>query len=288
MPEGDSLFRAARTLHAALVSRVVSAFASTVPEAAVASRQHRLVGRRVERVESRGKHLLMRFEGGLVLHTHLGMTGSWHLYRVGSPWRLGRHLARAVVEAGDRVAVCFQAPTVEIPTVEILLPGAEAGHGGLSRLGPDVLAPEPDVEAACAGLRGGGDREIGVALLDQHALAGIGNIFKSEALFLQRLSPRRSVATLSDPELAALVRAAAALMKRSAGAGTRRHTPFAAEPCWVYGRAGRPCRRCGTRIIRLDQGRPSRSTYVCPTCQGEAVTPAPESRPSSSPPRKRS
>jgi endonuclease-8 len=279
VPEGDTLFRAARALHDALAGRAVTAFSSTVPEVSFAARQHRLVGRMVELAESRGKHLLVRFTGGLVLHTHLGMTGSWHLYGAASRWRLPRHLARAVIAAGDRLAVCFQAPTVEL-----LLPAAAATR--LAHLGPDVLAAAFDETEACARLRALATTEIGVALLSQQALAGIGNVYKSEVLFLRRLFPRRPVSSLSDEELGELVRTAAALLKKNARGGPRRTTPFV-EPLWVYGRAGRPCRRCGAPIVRITQGRPSRSTYYCPGCQGGDVRPAGASPPSSSPRRTR-
>ncbi len=281
MPEGDTLFRAARTLHAALQGREVTSFSSTVPTVSSGARQHRVVGRTVERVDAQGKHLLVRFEGGLSLHTHLGMTGSWHLYKATSPWRVPRHLARAVIETGDRVAVCFQAPTVEW-----LLAGHETPHPRLSRLGPDVLAVGFSVAEACARLRLAPDREIGPALLDQEALAGIGNIFKSESLYLRRLHPRRTVASIPEAELQALVRTASRLMRRSAGLVTRRTTPLGADQYWAYGRARRPCRRCGATIARIYHGRPSRSSYFCPGCQKEEITPGRASRPSSSPLRR--
>jgi endonuclease VIII len=280
VPEGDTLFRAARAVHDALAGRQVTAFSSTVPRVSVAARQHRVVGRTVEQAESHGKHLLVRFSGGLVLHTHLGMTGSWHLYGSASRWRLPRHLARAVIETGDRVAVCFQAPTVEL-----LLPDKAATR--LASLGPDVLSREFDEAEACARLRARNTTEIAVALLDQQALAGIGNVYKSEVLFLRRLDPRRPVASLSDDELRALVGAASALLKMNAQGGPRRTTPFA-EPLWVYGRAGRACRRCGATIVRFAQGRPARSTYVCPRCQEDGeLRPGGASPPSSSPRRTR-
>jgi endonuclease VIII len=275
VPEGDTLFRAARALHDALAGRQVTAFSSTVPRVSVAARQHRVVGRTVEQAESRGKHLLVSFTGGLVLHTHLGMSGSWHLYGSASRWRLPRHLARAVIETGDRVAVCFQAPTVEL-----LLPGRAATR--LDFLGPDVVSGQFDEAEACARLRTLNTTEIAVALLDQQALAGIGNVYKSEVLFLRGLDPRRFVSSLSDDELRALVRAASALLKKNVQGGPRRTTPFA-EPLWVYGRAGRACRRCGASIVRFAQGRPGRSTYACPRCQsGAEVRPAGASPPSSS------
>ena len=135
MPEGDTIWRAARALDAALAGRTLTGFSSSLPAVAATARRFGLVGRPVAGVEAKGKHLLVRFGGGTVLHTHQGMTGSWHLYRRGSRWRQAPHLARVVLEAGEIVAVCFRAPRVE------LLPAAEAArHEVLVRLGPDVMA----------------------------------------------------------------------------------------------------------------------------------------------------
>jgi endonuclease-8 len=232
----------------------VSAFTSTRPRVAAEGGRLRLVGQNVSGVEARGKHLLLRFEGGAVLHTHMGMTGSWHLYREGSRWRRPPHRARAVVTAGGVVAVCFDAPTVE------LVPPAQAPP--LAALGPDVVAPDFDLAEARRRLRSRPEREIGAALLDQTALAGIGNIHKSEALFACGVSPFARVGALDDAALDRLVRTASRRMRESVLGGGR------SRGAWVYGRAYRPCRRCGTRIERAAQGRPPRSTYWCPSCQG--------------------
>src|SRR5688500_16948558 len=135
MPEGHTLRRIADRLGPALAGRVVTAFESRRPELAVAGRRRRVVGRRVEAVDARGKHLLVRLEGGLALHTHLGLQGSWHLYRVGSAWRVARGLADVVLEAGDRVAVCVRARHAELLTA-----AEETAHPSLAALGPDALA----------------------------------------------------------------------------------------------------------------------------------------------------
>src|SRR5262245_6272324 len=164
MPEGDTIFRAARTLQAALAGRTVTRFTSTLPAVAGGARHYRIEGRAVAGVEARGKHLIVRFAGGPALHTHMRMTGAWHLYRVGSRWQRSAALARAVIETGDRVAVCFAAPVVEW-----LTPGQEAAHAPLATLGPDVVAGTFDATAARANLRALADREIGDALLDQRA-----------------------------------------------------------------------------------------------------------------------
>jgi endonuclease-8 len=148
VPEGDTIFRAARTLHAALAGRTVTRFASSLPQVAAAARHYRIEGRVVRAVEARGKHLIVRFETGPSLHTHMRMTGSWHLYRAGTLWRKGAALARAVIESGDRVAVCFSAPVVEW-----LTPAQEAEHGPLATLGPDLLSPAFDAVSARANLR---------------------------------------------------------------------------------------------------------------------------------------
>jgi endonuclease-8 len=202
-------------------------------------------------VEARGKHLLMRFERGAVLHTHMGMTGSWHLYREGSRWRRPAHRARAVVTAEGVVAVCFDAPTVELVS--------PAQEPPLAALGPDVIAADFDLAEARRRLRSAPEREIGVALLDQGAVASIGNIHKSEALFACGVSPFARVADLDDAILGRLLRTAARRMRES----VLRRAPSRS----VYGRAARPCRRCGTQIERAPQGRPGRSTYFCPQCQ---------------------
>jgi endonuclease-8 len=264
VPEGDTIFRAARTLHAALAGRTVTRFASTLPRVAAAARHYRIEGRAVAAVEARGKHLIVRFQGGPALHTHLRMTGSWHLYRAGTPWRKSAATARAVIETGDRLAVCFAAPVVEW-----LTPAQEAEHGPLASLGPDLLAPGFDAGAARAGLRARAEREIGDVLLDQRALAGIGNVYKSETLFLCGVDPFARVAALDDATLDRLVATAARAMKRNLApdAGARR-TREGPQRVWVYRREGEPCLRCGTVIQMRRQGEGARSTYWCPRCQG--------------------
>jgi endonuclease-8 len=271
VPEGDTTWRTARTLHAALCGKAVVAFDSVLPAVAAAGKRLSLVGRSVEGVEARGKHLLVRFTGGAVLHTHQGMRGSWHLYRRGGPWRRPASRARAAIETADAVALCFLSPVVEV-----LSPSEVASHPALARLGPDLLQPDFDTTLARRRLRERAHVEIGVALMDQSALAGIGNVYKSEALFLAGVSPFERVAGLDDATLDRLVAVARDLMRRNLSVATRRTTTaLAPGRLWVYRRASQPCRRCGSSIARATQGEQARSTYYCPTCQGAARRPSP-------------
>ena len=256
MPEGDTILRAARRMNDALAGRTVTAFRSRLPALAAEARRRRVEGGLITAVEARGKHLLLRFASGVALHTHMGMTGSWHLYRRGSRWQRPESHARVVVEAGDVIAVCF-VPRV----IELVAAGGEAAHPSLSALGPDVLDPAADAAPAVAGLRARPEAEIGAALLDQEALSGIGNIWKSESLFATGVDPFTPVSKLDDATLTRVVRAAMRLMRASVrGEGER-------GGMQVYRRAGRPCLRCGTAIAMARQGPQKRSTYWCPGCQ---------------------
>jgi len=271
MPEGDTILRAATRLHASLAGRTVTAFRSRLADLALAARRHRVVGSRIDAVEARGKHLLVRFSTGDALHTHMGMTGSWHLYRPGSPWRQAEARARVVLEAGEVIAVCF------VPRVaELVRAAAEAAHPSLSHLGPDVLAPARDSAPAVAGLRARGEDEIGAALLDQTALSGVGNIWKSEGLFLAGVDPFARVADLDDATLTRVVRSAMREMHKSVRAGTEEpEARHGRSRFWVYRRSGRPCRRCGAVITMERQGPMRRSTYWCPRCQPPVIAPRP-------------
>jgi endonuclease VIII len=216
-----------------------------------------MVGHTVEKVESNGKHLLVRFDSGHVLHTHLRMTGSWHVYSAGDRWQRPPSQAKVAITCGNRVAVCFNAPVVEL-----LLPGAEANHPSLAGLGPDVLARPLDLEEIRRrALRRPPETPLGELLLDQRVVAGIGNIWRCESLFLEGHSPWTPVSALTDDQLDALVATAARVMGESLG-------PFTGRPQrWVYRRTGQPCRRCRTPIKSRGQGEQSRTAYWCPTCQ---------------------
>lgn len=263
MPEGDTIAQSAATLAGVLVGRAVTRFRSPVPGIEGQAAALGVVGSRIEAVEARGKHLLIHFGSGAVLRTHMRMTGAWHLYRLGTCWQKPASFARVILEAGDVVAVCFSAPEVEL-----LAPEQLAGHVGLARLGPDLLAPDFDEAEALARLRAAADVEIADALLDQSTAAGIGNVYKSEILFLERVSPFARVSTLSDETLRRLLQTARRQLRRNVGTGRRRTTSDGQQSAlWVYQRAGKPCARCGTTIRRVLRGPHARSTYWCPTCQ---------------------
>ncbi len=257
MPEGDTLHRTAAGLRPYLVGRTVSAAQARMPGPQV----HRIVGARVSEVEAIGKNLLIRFDNGLELRTHLRMNGSWHRYRPGERWR--RPVARAVLvlEVPGAVAVCFDAPVVELFEQR-----AEHLHPTFASLGPDLLADDADLAEARRRLRdpSRASMAIGEALLDQRALAGIGNIWKNETLFAERVSPFAPLDSLDDATVDRLVATARRLLVTSAGARPGR------ARLAVYRRVGRPCPRCGTLIRSVPQGRDlPRTTYWCPSCQPE-------------------
>ena len=256
MPEGDTILRAARALDRSLAGKRVTAFESPIPRLARAG----LAGRRVDAVEARGKNLRFRFDDGRTLRSHMRMTGSWHLYRPGERWRKPAHLARAVLETADSVAVCFSAPVVEILTAREL-----SRHEPLAKLGPDVLAPDFDSAEAVRRLASLAATPIGEALLDQSVIAGIGNIYKSETLFLSRADPFAPVRDFTDVDLAGIVSKARALMSASVAGSALR--PVGRGRSRVYRRSGEPCPRCGTPIRMRRQGTAARSTYWCPACQ---------------------
>jgi endonuclease-8 len=268
MPEGDTLARTAAGLRPYLVGRTVTGARAGGP--GPRPQAERLVGTRVDAVESLGKHLLIRFGGGLEVRTHLGMHGSWHRYRPGEPWRRPAARARLIIEVPGAVAVCFDAPVVELFEQR-----AEAVHPALSRLGPDLLDPAFDAAAARRRLRdpSRSDLPIAEALLDQRAVAGIGNVVKSETLFIERVDPFARVSILDDATLDRLLATAGGILRDNASPGsgpervtTGRHRR-AVGPLWVYGRAGRACRRCGSVLQSRRHGDPPRLTYWCPGCQ---------------------
>lgn len=252
MPEGDTIFRTASTLRRWLVGLEITAARSTAPVPVEI-----LIGDRVVAVEPTGKHLLMRFASERVLHTHMQMTGAWHVYPTGARWRRPASQARLVLEAGPRTAVCFNAPVIEL-----LAPGGARVHPALVALGPDVLSEPLDLAGVAErAAQRPPETEIGELLLDQRVVCGIGNIYRSEALFLAGVHPRRRAA---DVDVSAVVAAAARLMRANLGSrgGSQGH--------WVYRRTGRPCRRCGARIEAGRVGSQARTAYWCPSCQPPA------------------
>jgi endonuclease VIII len=292
MPEGDTLYRAAETLRKALLGKQVRSFESSVPEVAQVANRVRITGRVVSSVEARGKHLLItlseappgdeeatgteRADSDYVLHTHMRMNGSWHLYRPEERWQKPARLAVVTIHTEDFVAPCFSAPVVE------LLSARQAErHPDLSALGPDAMTESFDAAEARARMRRRGDAEIGVALLNQRVMAGVGNVYKSEVMFVKGVSPFARVADLSDEVLDGLIAESHRLMRLNDRRGGRRtrFTLNAREKLWVYGRSGEPCYRCGETIRMRRQGLDARSTYYCPGCQ-EARTASEDAAPS--------
>jgi endonuclease-8 len=257
---------AAQRLHDALAGRVLTTSDFRVPQLATTD----LTGREVLSVTPRGKHLLTRIEGGLTLHTHFRMDGTWHLYRPGERRRGGPDWqVRVVLTNAEWEAVGYR-----LPVVELLATADEARAVG--HLGPDVLGPDWDVEEAVRRLRSDPAREIGMALLDQRNLAGLGNLYRIEMLFLRGLTPWLPVSEV--PDLRGLVEVGRRLMLANRGRIEQSTTGSLrrGETHWVFERTGRPCRRCSTPIASAEQGEPpyQRQSYWCPHCQlGPAPAP---------------
>ena len=265
MPEGDTIFRTASVLGEALVGeRVTGARAQPGPALRRVPDLSRIVGATVTTVSARGKHLLIGFDNGLTLRSHMLMTGSWHRYRPGEPWRRPERFASAVLETPRTVAVAFDAPVVELLTDADLRRSRP-----LRELGPDLLAREFDVDEAIRRLRQRNSEQLGNALLDQRAVAGIGNVIKSETAFIARLDPWAPVAAIHDDELREALTTARRLLAANTSGGARSTTgnPRRGQQLYVYGRSGRPCRRCGTVVRAARQGDLARITYWCTRCQ---------------------
>lgn len=267
MPEGDTVWLAGQRLHDALAGDVLVRSDLRVPSLATVD----LAGQTVVEVVPRGKHLLTRLSGGLTLHTHFRMDGSWHLYRPGDRWTGGpQWQVRAVLETASWQAVGYR-----LPVVGLLASSDEDSVVG--HLGPDVLGTDWDRDLAVERLLAEPDAEVGMALLDQRNLAGLGNLYRCEVLFLQGLTPWVRVADVRD--LPALVDKGRRLLLANRGRWEQSTTGSLryGEMHWVFERGGRPCRRCGTRIVTAEQGAAlhARLTYWCPRCQlGPAPTPS--------------
>jgi endonuclease-8 len=276
MPEGDTIFRAARTLHRALAGKPVVRFESVFPALTRVHVDTPLTAQSVESVTASGKHVLMRFSGGQVLRTHMRMNGSWHIYRPGEAWQRPRRDMRIVVATADYVAVGFS-----IPVAEFIAAASITRHEELRRLGPDLLSEGFDAEEALRRMKERPGQLIADVLLNQRVMAGIGNVYKSEVLFSCGISPFTPVAGLTDDELASLVATGRKLLLANVQtslapmttyAGYQRNTTGrdnASERLWVYGRVGLPCRRCKTSIRLKKHGDAARLTYWCPKCQPE-------------------
>jgi endonuclease-8 len=276
MPEGDTVFRIAQTLQKYMAGRLVTRFESVYPALTRIAEDHPVVGRTIDAVSARGKHLLMMFSGDLVLRTHLRMNGSWHIYPVGDRWQRPARDMRVLVCTQDACAVGFNIPVAE------LLSTRELGrHRQLQSLGPDLLGEPFDSNEVVRRIRARGRDPVAEVLLDQRVVAGMGNVFKSEVLFLAGVDPFTPVAALTDADLDRIVdisrkQLAANVMGRSQTLSPAfgRRTTRSLDPnekLWVYSRGGRACRRCGTAIQSSKSGPDARLTYWCPTCQPRPV-----------------
>ena len=262
MPEGDSLFRFANKLRPVLEGEVIEAARSHGP--GPVPRVQLIVGKRCTGVRSQGKNLIISFENGLALRGHLRMYGTWHVYAKGEPWRKPEREARLVLEVAAAVVVNFSAPVIELIEERALV-----AHQPIAGLGPDLINDDFDAAEAFARLRDPSRAAltIGDAIMDQRAIAGVGNIWKHETLFHCGINPWRTVAGLDDETLHGLIAKARELLRASVG----KPGPDGAVPrrptMWVYARPGQPCRRCFTRLRTNRQGVDIRYTTWCPKCQ---------------------
>lgn len=278
MPEGDTIFRAARTLNQAFAGQVVTGFESQLPKLSRVDFDSGIAGRTIQKVESNGKWMLMHFSGNLILLTHMLMSGSWHIYRPGEAWQRRTVDMRIVLKTEKLWAVAFNVPVAEFHTADTL-----RRRESFRTLGQDVLAANFDAGESVESLRAHGDLEVGVALLTQSIMAGLGNVFKSEVCFACGVNPFRRVADLRAEEVECLVMKARQLLlanvtemsgdKMATYNGIRRTTASTnqEERLWVYGRRNKPCRQCGQLIQSRKQGLDARTTFWCPQCQPAAV-----------------
>lgn len=275
MPEGDTVFRTARSMGRALVGKPITGFRSNYPLLTRFHDDTPITGQTVEGVEARGKWLLIHFSGGATLVTHMLMNGSWHLYRRGERWRRPARDMRIVIENSEYQAIAFTVPVARIYTAQAL-----AREKRIPPAASDVLSDDFDPVGAVARVRSCAGEEIGDVLLHQQVLAGVGNVFKSEICFVEGINPFCLVAGLSDEQVTALIRTGQKLVSgnvlEDSGnmivtyRGQQRRTTHNTSPqesLWVYGRSGSPCRRCGTAIRRRLQGPDARVTFWCMTCQ---------------------
>ena len=262
VPEGDTIHRSANQLRRVMVGVRIAAAACHNSRVERPLDVEHLVGQVCASVEARGKHLLMHLSSGSVVHSHMGMTGSWHVYQRGQRWRKPRERASLALQFEQFEAVCFTPKTLEL-----LTPMQLRRHVHLNSLGPDLLAESFDQQDAQCRIRKLHAAPIGVALMDQRVASGIGNVYKSETLFIQRMNPFASVESFSIQQLIDCFHRAQQLMRRNLD-GQRRKTRFAGgSRLWVYGRSGKPCLKCETLIQMQRQGEAGRSTYWCPQCQ---------------------
>ena len=257
MPEGDTIHHAAHRIRPILAGRVPDEIVTPHPRFGRDGWPRRLAGRAVERVDARGKHLFLGFEGGLVIHSHLRMTGAWGVYREGQRWRRSPRRAWLVVRAAGHEVVQFDGPVLELMTAS-----RARFDQRIAGLGPDILARELDERRFLTRLRADDQtRAIGDALLDQRTIAGIGNLWKSEGCFAAQVDPWRPLSAVTDEEALRIVRLTRPRMQESARDGHQDRFRT------IYRRAGRPCPRCGAPIRERGQGDDNRTTYWCAECQ---------------------
>ncbi len=274
MPEGDTIFRSARALNRALAGKRVTGFETALAPLASVDDNTPVVGRMVEKVEARGKWLLVYFSEDLILVTHMLMSGSWHIYKAGERWRRPRSSMRAVIRTADYEAIAFDVPVAKFHTARTL-----ERNSMIPKLGPDLLGSSFSEDEAAARILARPEEEIAVVLLNQQVMAGNGNVYKSEVCFLCQVHPFRLVSSLRADEISCLIHQSRKLLALNVADGVRdgiitysgaRRTTGNSDPgsrLWVYGRQGQPCRRCGTAILSRKQGTQARSTYWCPECQ---------------------
>jgi len=300
LPEGDTIYRAARALQKALGGKVVTAFETGLAKLASVNDDAPVVGRTVERVEARGKWLLIYFSGDLILVTHMLMSGSWHIYRTGEKWQRPKGQMRVVIRVGPALEVPhsshetamngppgshagFEAVAFNVPIAEFHTARSLQRSSQVPKLGVDVLSDDYSVEAGVRAMREYGaahpEAEIAIVLLNQRVLAGLGNVYKSEVAFAAGVNPFRRMSTITEREMEAMAEFAQKYMRANVVdgkgdgivtyAGNRRttHEKDGNNRLWVYGRQGEECRRCGAAIMMRKQGEQVRSTYWCPACQ---------------------
>ena len=278
MPEGDTIYRSARAMQKAIGGKVVTGFDTGLAPLARVNDEKTLVGRTIEKVESRGKWLLVHFSGDLILVTHMLMSGSWHIYRAGEKWWMGRDRMRVALETKDFQAVGFNVPVCEFHTARSL-----ERYSQIPKLGVDALGDGYTTATGVAALKTYGlahpAAEIAVVLLNQRVIAGLGNVYKSEVAFAAGVNPFRAMSTITEREMEVMAEVSGKWLKVNvmdgAGdgivtySGSRRTTGNSdrTERLWVYGRQGQECRRCGALVEMRKQGEQARSTYWCPGCQ---------------------
>lgn len=258
MPEGDTIYRTAATLTARLVGKQILRWSSTVPSLL---RAH-MEGHTIVRIDAVGKNLFVVFDDGRALHTHMRMHGSWHIYPQTVSPRNFPGTAKVIIEVEGCVAVCFSAPVVR------MLSGPEVKRE-VDSLGPDVLGASFEANEAARRVIAAGDRPIGDTIMDQSIVAGIGNVYKSEILFIVKIDPFEASSVLGLDRARKLMTEARRLMLRNVGPGSGRRVTRLGPggPVWVYKRSGEACLKCGERIRMRRQGIGKRSTYYCPVCQ---------------------